>query len=86
MLSPYIPNFGSSRLKRKIVDWIPDKNVQRLKAIVDIMYKRSQQIFQDKLAASKGGDAAAKLQIGEGKDIMSILRTYSLFTYARRTN
>lgn len=63
-------------MKRRVIDMIPDKDVQQLKAIVDIIYQRSRQILEDKTATLEDGANHAQLRIGEDKDIMSILCTY----------
>lgn len=56
------------------MELIPLKNVQRMRYISDVMYEQSVQIFNDKKAALERGDSEAlKHEIGEGRDIMSIL-------------
>ena len=50
--------------------------MQRLKEISDAMHARSVLIYNEKKAALEKGDDALKHQIGEGRDIMSILREY----------
>ena len=60
--------------RRAIVDMIPNKRVQRMKNIVDVMYKRSVEVVAEKKAGLQRGDVALSQQVGEGKDIMSILR------------
>lgn len=42
------------------------------------MHERSVQIFNDKKAALASGDETIKHQIGEGRDVMSILREFLL--------
>ena len=42
--------------------------------ISDAMHARSVRIINEKRAALAGGDEALKQQVGEGKDIMSVLR------------
>ena len=51
--------------------------IQALKRITDIMHGRSVQIFREKKALLERGDDALRHQIGEGRDIMSILRECS---------
>ena len=43
---------------------------------VRMMRTRSREIYEQKKLALAQGDEAVKLQIGEGKDIMSVLGTY----------
>lgn len=52
----------------------PLKTVQRLREVADDLHNRSVLIFNEKKAALEGGDEALKQQIGEGRDVMSILR------------
>lgn len=74
MLAHHHTKFGPAWLRRLLISLVPDPNVQRMKSIVDIMQVRSQAIIEDKKIALKAGDEAVKQQVGEGKDIMSILR------------
>lgn len=55
---------------------IPIDRVQRMKQIVDTMHGRSMQIMEEKKRAVRRGDNALLEQIGEGKDVMSILCMY----------
>ena len=52
----------------------PVRVVQRLREIADILQERSVLIVNEKKAALARGDEALKQQIGEGRDVMSILR------------
>lgn len=63
-----------------IMDWFPNKQVQKAKSIVDTLTKRSTEIFEAKKAALEQGDEAVARQVGEGKDIMSILSAYLLLS------
>ena len=65
---------GPMWLRRAVVDATPIARVQRMKDIVDTMYERSCDIVREKREALERGDEALKLQVGEGKDIMNILR------------
>ena len=64
---------GPPEFRRFIVDLLPFKSVRRLRDIVDLMYKTSVEIFEEKKRALREGDEAVANQIGGGKDIMSIL-------------
>ncbi|KAI0760472.1 cytochrome P450 [Fomes fomentarius] len=72
-LLPYVIDVGPPWLRRKILELIPHKGLQELKAIVDTMHRRSVEIFEEKKRALEKGDEAVTQQVGEGKDIMSIL-------------
>ena len=54
--------------------FIPNKDVRKLRDIADTIAARSKEIVDGKVTALKAGDEALKPQVGEGKDIMSILR------------
>ncbi|RPD54893.1 cytochrome P450 [Lentinus tigrinus ALCF2SS1-7] len=73
-LLPYVPDFGTPALRRKLLELVPNPAVQKMKDIVDTMWRRSEEIYESKKRALEQGDSkAVAQQIGEGKDIMSIL-------------
>ena len=76
-LVPYVANLGSPAFRRWVLDnLIPDPKIQRFKGIVDYMAGQAKILIAKKrLALVEGGDAVAQ-QVGDGKDIMSILCTY----------
>ena len=63
---------GPAWLRRKIVEHVPSKRVQKLKNIVDTMYHRARDIVREKRSAMVQGDGEDDL--GAAKDVMSILR------------
>ncbi|KAF8594567.1 cytochrome P450, partial [Ceratobasidium sp. AG-I] len=66
-LMPLVYNLRPAGLRRKIVEWTPDPNVQRLKEIIDIQDEQAQAILNEK---------KANLHTDQGEasnDIMSIL-------------
>ncbi|KAI0666339.1 cytochrome P450 [Trametes maxima] len=73
LLLPVVMKLGTPAFRRRIVDATPNAYVQRMKDIVDTMHGRSVLIFNEKKEALARGDDAVKHQIGEGRDIMSIL-------------
>ena len=56
-----------------MLKWIPHKEVQRFRYIVETSERVSTAIWNDKKVALEQGDEAAVRQIGEGKDIISAL-------------
>ena len=52
---------------------LPWKSLHELRDLSDVLYKTSMEILESKKAALKAGDEAIKQQVGEGKDILSIL-------------
>ncbi|CDO70229.1 hypothetical protein BN946_scf184942.g29 [Trametes cinnabarina] len=73
LLLPVAVKIGPPQFRRRVVDMIPADQVQRMKDISDILHARSVLIFNEKKTALAQGDEAIKHQIGEGRDIMSIL-------------
>ncbi len=73
-LSPYIIKFGSPAFRRKLAEWIPLQSFQDAIRIIDIMDATSRDIYVKKKEALAQGDAEVLKQVGQGKDIMSVLR------------
>ncbi|KAI0662508.1 cytochrome P450 [Cubamyces menziesii] len=73
LLLPLAVKFGTPSFRRRVLDMIQLPSIQRLKDISDILHARSVLIFNEKKEALARGDDAVKHQIGEGRDIMSIL-------------
>lgn len=48
--------------------------IQKLRELIEIIEVESKKILADKRAALQAGDDVVVRQVGEGKDIMSILR------------
>ena len=69
----YLEAMVPAALRRVVAEKLPHANFQRLRSIVMMMHQRSVEIFHQKRAALERGDEAMKQQLGEGKDIMSIL-------------
>ena len=80
---PFFVQFGSGKFRRKVMDNMPSKLLQRVKDIVDVMDETSSEIYQQKKMAFAKGDAAVLQQVGYGRDIMSILRKSLLLLYKR---
>ena len=77
MLLPHASKLGPASFRRWVAERTPVDYIQELKRITDIMHGRSVQIFREKKALLEKGDDALRHQIGEGRDIMSILRECS---------
>ena len=71
---PYAKYLGPVWFRRFLLDLVPIKRVQRVKDVNDTITTRCKEIFQAKKAAIETGDQEAIHSIGEGKDLMSILR------------
>ena len=69
---------GPPRFRRFLVDLLPFKTARRLRDIVDVIHNTSIDILESKRRALRESDEAAGVQIGRGKDIISILSTFFL--------
>lgn len=69
----YARYLGPKSFRAFIMRYIPFKNFRRIKRISDIMHNSSVEILRLKEQALNEGDKATMAQVGEGKDIMSIL-------------
>ncbi|KAH9948647.1 cytochrome P450 monooxygenase [Amylocystis lapponica] len=70
---PYVYKLGPASIRRRILDLIPHKGLQKLKTIVDTMDGTANAIYRAKKTAFERGDEAVMRQVGEGRDIMSVL-------------
>lgn len=73
---PYLVKLGPPAFRRFLVDLLPHKAVQKWKSMIDVIDHTSTDVLAKKRAALAQGDEAVLKQVGGGKDIMSILRTW----------
>lgn len=76
-LQQYLPLFEAivpAGWQRAVAERIPVRAMREIIQIVDTLRTRSAAIFAEKKRALLAGDEALKEQVGEGKDLMSILR------------
>ncbi len=78
-LLPFVVNIGSASFRRRVVEIFPSKSIQAARELSDLMDKTSREILDSKRRALAEGNEAVHRQVGAGKDIMSVLCTYSLF-------
>ena len=83
--TPYLSFIGRWSFRRRVVDNVPIKKFQTLLKITDKMSEMTKVVYEGKKAAFMAGDEAAQEQVGQGKDIMSILCEY-LFVYLISAN
>ena len=76
-LTVYLPTRGKA-LQRWLLDRLPHPRLQRVKDIIDTLQRCAVTVFESKKAALAAGDESVARQVGEGKDIMSILSTSPL--------
>ena len=77
-LLPYIPEVGPRWMQRLFASLVPHNGVRRMKDFIDRMHEESKGIYRSKLDALVRGDEAVAKQVGEGKDVMSILSEYRI--------
>ncbi len=73
-LLPFVHWFGTPAFRGWMVDYLPFRRLRSIKSIANTIHTQATNIFHDKKAALQAGDEAMIQQVGEGKDIMSILR------------
>ncbi|KAI0669354.1 cytochrome P450 [Trametes maxima] len=72
-LIPYLPDIRIVWLRNLLLDLIPNKGVQKVRDIVNVMHERAVAIYEEKKQALERGDESLKDKVGEGRDLMSIL-------------
>ncbi|KAH9482227.1 Cytochrome P450 monooxygenase 91 [Psilocybe cubensis] len=77
-LLPTIVRIGTPRFRRFILDILPLKDLHRFRDIVDLTYSTSLEVYESKKKALYAGDELVTKQIGQGKDILSILMRANL--------
>lgn len=73
MFIPFFKSLGPPAFRRLLLELTPSSNLQRIKHTVDVMTETSESIYREKLQALRKGDEVVIKQLGEGKDVMSIL-------------
>ncbi|KAI0069487.1 cytochrome P450 [Panus rudis PR-1116 ss-1] len=73
MLLPVLVKLGPAPFRRFIVDILPSKRAQRMKNVADTILVHTKEILRQKREALAAGDEAVVHQVGEGKDILSVL-------------
>lgn len=70
---PLLVKLGPAGFRRFLLDIAPSPDLRKVKSVVDVMEGTSMEIFEQKVSALKQGDEMILRQVGEGKDVMSIL-------------
>ena len=76
-LLPVCVRLGPAWFRRKILDAFPSSRIQRVKYIIDTVHDGCRKLLAEKRAALTKGDQELLHAVGEGKDIMSVLRAFS---------
>ena len=66
-----------------MMDWLPIRGLKLFKDVVTKMDFESRKIYDEKKAVLASGDEGFVKQVGEGKDIISILREPPPFCVTR---
>jgi len=77
MATPVLVRLGPAWFRRFVIDHIPSDFIQGAKWNIDTMYNTSVRIFQDRKRALLSGNEVVKEDVIRGKDILSILRTWT---------
>ena len=80
---PVLIKPGPSRFRRTLVNLLPFKKVRRLRDVVDILHNTAVEILESKRCTLQQGDEKIAMQIGRGKDLISILSMlHAAFVYS----
>ncbi|KAJ3505247.1 hypothetical protein NLJ89_g7516 [Agrocybe chaxingu] len=73
VIAPLVSRVAGPRVGRFLANWVPWKDLQGFRDVVDTLSGTASEILQQKKKAILAGDEAMKAQVGHGKDIISIL-------------
>ena len=85
-LSPYFTKIGSPAFRCAVAKMLPTRGMKEMRSLVETLSTKTREIYSNKRAALEKGDHAILHEVGEGKDIMSILcksQQYTLMTLRR---
>ena len=68
-----------------MIDWLPVPELKRLRNVVVKMDSEAKNIYAIKKGSLKAGEESVLRQVGEGKDIMSILREFDIDHFLAET-
>ena len=81
LFAPYFTRLGPPAFRRWLLDrFVPVRKLQTVKEIVDTMDRQSRIVFAAKKRALEEGDDAVARQVGEGRDVLSILSACIFFS------
>ena len=78
---PFLLRLGPPRFRRVLLDMLPHPGIQRVKRITDAAHAGCRAVFEAKKAALARGDQELLHMVGEGKDVMSVLRKPTVIRY-----
>lgn len=74
----HLVKIGTPSFRRRVVELIPLKTVKDMLSVTDTIGRHTKGILRKKRLALQAGDEAIRTQVGQGKDIMSILSKSAL--------
>ena len=74
----YLKHIGPPSFRAAMIDWLPVPELKRLRNVVVKMDSEAKNIYAIKKGSLKAGEESVLRQVGEGKDIMSILREFDV--------
>lgn len=72
-IGPMLSWIGPAWLRRLVVEYTPNKAVQDLKHIVDVLQKTSENVVKERRQLLQNGDSTVMEETG-GKDILTLMR------------
>ncbi|KAJ3552918.1 hypothetical protein NM688_g3899 [Phlebia brevispora] len=72
-LVPTLSKIGTPALQRAVARYLPNKDMQEMRHIIETLATKAREVYYSKKTALETGDEAVMHQVGEGKDILSVL-------------
>ena len=86
MICAYVEKLGSPKFRRRLADIavavLPDKNLMKLREIVNLFHETSQAILREKKTMVEYEGSIAQDEIGDGKDVMTLLRKSTTLSHS----
>lgn len=80
-LVPTLSKIGTPAMRRFVARYLPDENMQKMRYIVETLSQKTREVYYQKKTALEKGDENVLHQVGEGKDILSVLSAYAICGY-----
>jgi hypothetical protein len=77
LVLPFVYEVGTPKFQRAIINLLPWKALHDVRDMIDTLHNTSVEIVNKTKQAVMEGNASSERRIGRGKDIMSILSSYS---------
>ncbi|KAJ3555363.1 hypothetical protein NM688_g2618 [Phlebia brevispora] len=72
-LGPTIVKICTPAFRRAVARLLPHKKIQEIRRVVETLETNCKEVYESKMTALEKGDDTVTHQIGEGKDILSVL-------------